>query len=49
MNAVELLSIIGTGETSTVQFKELLPHRDSIAQEIVAMSNSLGGVIHFWE
>lgn len=24
---------------------ELLPHRDSIAQEIVAMSNSLGGVI----
>lgn len=45
MNAVELLSIIGTGETSTVQFKELLPHRDSIAQEIVAMSNSLGGVI----
>lgn len=45
MNAVELLSIIGTGETSTVLFKELLPHRDSIAQEIVAMSNSLGGVI----
>ena len=47
MNAVELLSIISTGETSTVQFKELLPHRDSIAQEIVAMSNSLGGVILF--
>jgi len=45
MNAVELLGIISTGETSKVQFKELLPHKDSVAQEIVAMSNSLGGVI----
>jgi len=45
MNAIELLEIIGTGETSKVQFKQELPHRDSVAQEIVAMSNSLGGVI----
>ncbi|MCH8535812.1 MAG: putative DNA binding domain-containing protein [Flavobacteriaceae bacterium] len=45
MNAIELLDIISTGETSKVQFKEELPHRDSVAQEIVAMSNSLGGVI----
>ncbi|MDR0938186.1 MAG: putative DNA binding domain-containing protein [Mediterranea sp.] len=45
MNAIELLDIISTGETSTVQFKETLPHKDSVAQEIVAMSNSLGGVI----
>lgn len=45
MNTVELLSLISTGETSKVQFKELLPHKDSVAQEIVAMSNSLGGVI----
>ncbi len=45
MNTVELLSIISTGETSKVQFKELFPHKDSVAQEIVAMSNSLGGVI----
>ncbi len=45
MNAVELLDIISTGETSKVQFKEELPHKDSVAQEIVAMSNSLGGVI----
>lgn len=45
MNTVELLGIISTGETSKVQFKELLPHKDSVAQEIVAMSNSLGGVI----
>ena len=45
MTTLELLEIISTGETSKVQFKEELPHRDSIAQEIVAMSNSLGGVI----
>lgn len=45
MNALELLNIVSTGETSTVQFKEELPHRDSVAQEIVAMSNSIGGVI----
>ena len=45
MDAIELLNIIGQGETSKVQFKQELPHRDSISQEIVAMSNSLGGVI----
>lgn len=45
MNKVELLEIINTGETSKVQFKQELPHRDSVAQEIVAISNSLGGVI----
>lgn len=45
MNAIELLDIISTGETSKVQFKEELPHRDSVAQEIVAKSNSLGGDI----
>ena len=45
MNTVELLDIVSTGETSKVQFKEELPNRESVAQEIVAMSNSLGGVI----
>jgi predicted HTH transcriptional regulator len=45
MNTVELLDIVSSGETSKVQFKEELPNRESIAQEIVAMSNSLGGVI----
>ena len=45
MNALELLDIIGTGETSKVQFKEKLPHLDNIAKEMVAMSNSLGGVV----
>ena len=47
MNSRELLDLISTGETSRVQFKEALPHRDSIAKEIVAMSNSLGGLIFF--
>ncbi len=45
MEALELSGIISTGETSKVQFKETMPHRDSMAQEIVAMANSLGGVI----
>lgn len=47
MQANELLNLISTGETSKVQFKEQLPHKDSVAQEIVAMSNSLGGDILF--
>lgn len=45
MNTVELLDIVSTGETSKVQFKEILPHKDSVAQEITAMSNSMGGII----
>jgi len=45
MTATELLDIVSTGETSKVQFKEEMPHRDGIAQEIVAMSNSVEGNI----
>jgi len=45
MNTVELLDIISTGETSKVQFKQELPNRESVAQELVAISNSLGGMI----
>lgn len=45
MEAIELLNIIGLGETSKVQFKEKLPHKDKVAQEIVAMSNAIGGMI----
>lgn len=47
MNATELLDIIASGETSTVQFKENLDSRDGIAAEIVAMANSRGGKIIF--
>jgi ATP-dependent DNA helicase RecG len=45
MNALELLDLISTGETSKVQFKETLPNPESMSREIVAMSNSLGGKI----
>lgn len=45
MNALELLDIISDKETSTVQFKREITHNDSMAAEIVAMANSLGGMI----
>ncbi len=47
MTAGELKSILNAGETSRVQFKERMPHGDSLAREIVAMSNSSGGTILF--
>jgi len=45
MNEQELLQIIDSGESSIVQFKERLPHPDSIAHEMIAFSNSRGGKI----
>jgi len=45
MNALELLDILSDKETSTVQFKREITHNDSMAAEIVAMANSLGGMI----
>ena len=47
MNEAELLKIINNGESSKVQFKERLPHADSLAHELIAFSNSLGGMIIF--
>lgn len=47
MTAIELLSVISQGETSKVQFKLRLDQKDSIAAEMIAMSNSLGGIIIF--
>lgn len=47
MDQIELLEIIGNGETSAVQFKESFPHQEHIIQEMVAMSNARGGVILF--
>lgn len=47
MDQIELLEIIGNGETSTIQFKESFPHQDTIIQEMVAMSNAKGGIILF--
>lgn len=45
MEALELLELIQKGESSTVQFKERLPHQDSLAQEMAAFSNTEGGLI----
>lgn len=47
MNEQELLQIINGGESSKVQFKEHLPHLDSLAHEMIAFSNSRGGMIVF--
>lgn len=44
MNSKELQLIIKCGETSTVQFKECFPNQDSIAAEMVAMSNARGRI-----
>jgi predicted HTH transcriptional regulator len=45
MDSAELLAIIRRGESSKVQFKERLPHLDSLAHEMIAFSNSCGGEI----
>jgi len=47
MTEQELLNIVSLGETSKVQFKERLPHIDRITAEIIAFSNSAGGMILF--
>ena len=47
MNADELLDIIKCGETSCVQFKREFGHQDQIAAEMIAMSNTKGGMILF--
>lgn len=47
MDAIELLDIVSAGETSKVQFKSKIDNDDSIAAELIAFSNSKGGVILF--
>ena len=49
MEAIELINLISAGETSTVQFKLQLDGNDknSVIDEMVAMSNSIGGIIVF--
>ena len=47
MTESELQELIECGESSTVQFKERLPHPDSLAHELIAFSNSQGGAIIF--
>ncbi|MBI3195614.1 MAG: putative DNA binding domain-containing protein [Ignavibacteriae bacterium] len=45
MEPIELLDIIAKGESSTVQFKERISDAYKIATEMVAFSNSKGGLI----
>jgi ATP-dependent DNA helicase RecG len=45
MNSIELRTIIGKGETSTVQFKLNVTNELSIAQEMIAFANTKGGTI----
>ncbi|MCK5149206.1 putative DNA binding domain-containing protein [bacterium] len=45
MSPIELLDIISSGETSRVQFKEKIDSPDGLAAEMIAMSNSRGGII----
>ena len=47
MNSEEIKKIISQGETSKVQFKLRLDNKDSIADEMIAMANSEGGIILF--
>jgi len=47
MDSTELLTIIKRGESSKVQFKERMPHLDNLAHELIAFSNSKGGIIVF--
>ena len=47
MNVQELFQILEGGESSKVQFKERLPHPDSLVKELIAFSNSQGGIIFF--
>ena len=42
---IELTEKIYLGEDSTVEFKRELPHRESLADEITAFANAVGGVI----
>lgn len=47
MNAIELIDIISVGETSKVQFKRELDNQDKVAAELIAFSNSKGGLLLF--
>ena len=47
MTDAELKKIILQGETSKVQFKELLDNQNSIAAEMIAFANTKGGLLLF--
>lgn len=44
MNAMELLDMIDSGETSRVQFKRTLDNRDKFAAEMIVPSTTVGDI-----
>ncbi len=45
MSPIELLDLIAAGETSRVQFKEKIENQDKLISEMIAFSNSKGGLL----
>ncbi len=45
MEAIELIQVVGRGEDSRRQFKQTITNPESIAGDLVAFSNSKGGMI----
>lgn len=45
MEAIELIELIGRGEDSRTQFKQTVTNPESVAGDLVAFSNSMGGRI----
>ncbi|MCC5815801.1 MAG: putative DNA binding domain-containing protein [Leptospira sp.] len=45
METIELIEILSRGEDSKTQFKENIYNAESLAQELVALSNSQGGLL----
>lgn len=45
MEALELLELIGKGESSHVQFKETINHINQLSQEFSAFANTEGGLV----
>ncbi len=45
MSPIEILDLIAAGETSRVQFKEKIENQDKLISEMIAFSNSKGGLL----
>ncbi|HUM92222.1 MAG TPA: ATP-binding protein, partial [Candidatus Competibacter sp.] len=45
MNSDRLLELIGQGESSSLEFKEEQVRPESLAREMVAFANTLGGIV----
>jgi ATP-dependent DNA helicase RecG len=48
MDALELLDLIQMGESSKVQFKLRVDNANSVGAEMVAFSNTKGGLLIVW-